>query len=264
MADFIKASKTAIWLLAFSFLILGLDRGGVLALARKGSEGVTIPLQFYTYRVAGGFSELASVLSESINAAKKLREERFKNAKLEEGRAKILVLEEENKVLKEQLGQEEWLTDYRLIQANTIGFSKFLTIDRGSGQGVANGDVVALRNNYIGQVVQISRGSAQVLTASDPLSKIAARTEKGTRGTVTGQFGTSLVMERVITSDELAEGQLVFTSGEFGRYNRLIPKHLILGRVKKVIGNPTEPFKKAEVEPLITYEKIDSVFVIKQ
>lgn len=169
---------------------------------------------------------------------------------------KINSLTAENESFRKLL-QAPLPSSWEFIPASVIGFSRYLSIDKGEEDGVKIGNVVISENILVGKVISVTPKTAKVILPQDPQIKIPVRTENGSRGEVSGQFGTKIVLENVLQKESLEEGERIITSGE--EY----PAGLLLGKVTKVIFDEREPYKKAELTPLLDYDKLTTVFVKK-
>ena len=105
------------------------------------------------------------------------------------------------------------------------------------------------------------RRSVVRLTA-DPEFRVAALDQDSpdrARGLVRGQFGTKLLLEKVLPDESLAVGDTVITSGEDARF----PKGLILGKISRILGQEVEVFKSAELDLSIDINSLEEVFILR-
>ena len=193
------------------------------------------------------------------------------------------VAAQENKALKEQIGQllsenaflkkslletkaeviQEHSLDprtYHLIAARPVGLTRFLKIDKGMNSGLKLNQVVVHKDNYIGQIVQISAKESNIRLLTDPESKIAAFSLGKTgrsKGVLVGQFG-EILMDQILHEEQIAEDDLVYSEGTEG----FLPRGLVLGRVTGIVDNKSLPFKQAKVKPVFDYADLELVFVI--
>lgn len=191
---------------------------------------------------------------------------------------------QENKALKEQVGQllsenanlrkniaevEAELTQekhldpntYNLLPARLIGLSRYLKIDKGATDGVKVGQAVVFEDNFIGKIVSVSPGASNVELLTDPDSKVAAFSqdkEGRAKGVLVGQFGTEILMDKILHEETIAVGNLVYSEGLEG----FLPRGLILGKVTGVLERENEVFKQAKVSPIFDIRDLELVFVI--
>ena len=67
-----------------------------------------------------------------------------------------------------------------------------------------------------------------------------------------------LILTGVLQKEKIDVGELVITSGE----DEVFPPNLLIGKIKKIEKEERQPYQKAEVEPLIDYDKLETVFLI--
>ena len=132
-------------------------------------------------------------------------------------------------------------------------------MDKGSVDDVKRGELVVVKDILIGEVVSVGEVSSRVRLLSDAKTKIPAVSEAGARGILKGEFGNSISFDKVVQGEKLARGQIIFSSGEAG-----IPKGLVLGKIDKIENDPAALFQKANVQPLLPLDNLETVFIIKK
>jgi len=132
-------------------------------------------------------------------------------------------------------------------------------VDKGSVDDVKRGELVVVKDILIGEVVSVGEVSSRVRLLSDAKTKIPAVSEDGVKGILKGEFGNSISFDKVVQGEKLARGQIIFSSGEAG-----IPKGLVLGKINKVENQPAALFQKADIQPLLPLDKLETVFIIKK
>jgi len=247
-------------LLALSFLTFSFDRLGIFGPAKNAVGFVAVPVQSAIFNFSQKMKlEFATFLQvrQIAQDYQKLQED---YAKLLAEHARLSAVQQENKILRSQFEVQPDLAP-KLLPAQVIGLSKNLLIDQGSQAGVKTGQVVTLKNTLIGQVIAESANFATVQLPTSPQSSITAYVESpgGSKGVVTGSFGSTMVVEKILPEEHLEVGQLVFTAGEEERGN--IPKGLILGKISKVEKKEAAVFQSAEIEPLFKFDQLRLVFV---
>jgi len=118
---------------------------------------------------------------------------------------------------------------------------------------------VVFENYLVGRIVETSALSSLALLPFDSESKISVKTENGVKGLVEGRFGTKIFLTRVLQKDILTVGDLVVTSGG----EQYLPD-LLIGKIKSKEEASQEPFQEAEVEPILEYDKLENVFLVKE
>lgn len=164
-----------------------------------------------------------------------------------------------------QLSQEKHLDPgtYNLLPARLIGLSRYLKIDKGSSSGVKVGQAVIFEDNFIGKIVSVSPSASNVELLTDPDSKVAAFSqglEGRAKGILLGQFGTEILMDKILHEEKVSIGDLVYSEGLEG----FLPRGLVLGKVTEVLERENEVFKQAKVTSIFDIRDLELVFVIKE
>ncbi len=248
--------------LVFVFLSLGLillDLRGNLVLLRDGSNYLVSPFVFATSAARESFNDTFSFLTFWKSGEARIRNLEERNLELLVKAGRTDVLERENKMLRQQLGVRA-LAEYHMLPARVLGENRFLLLAVGSNDGVKAGQTVVFKDSLIGKVNRVNAKLAYVQLPTDVNSKIPARVEaSGTvQGLVVGQYNSSMLLDQIVQTEKLSEGDAVLTSGAEGGY----PQGLLIGKLGKVTSSATALFKNAEVRPIIDISKLDLVFVL--
>jgi rod shape-determining protein MreC len=253
-----KYLYASIFILIFGFL-------GFLAPLQSGAQWLFAPFQFGLRQMAGGINDSAAFFA-NLDAVRRenlrLREDIIN---LHSTVVELKKAEEENEILREQLGIETEL-DRKLLLAHVMGNPQDLTgtsfiLDRGSYHGVQAGDNVVKGNSLIGIVREVSpqRSLADFITSpSVAIAVLNIDVAERTEGLAEGQFGSSIIMKRILPGEEINPGDSIITSGRDGIF---LPG-LLVGRVTEVIEVPADPLKSAYVETIVDLGKVDRVFVL--
>lgn len=250
------------FLLSFiSLIFLALDKFTLLKLPKSLAQTITIPIQYGLYQSGKNLAKQFEFIFLARHAAQQ-------NLALKEQLADLL---SENARLIQELAQTKALViqqeslspkTFNLLSARPVGVSRYLLIDRGSSHGVSVGQVVVFKENYIGQIQQVSEKISQVLLSQDPDSKIAVYAQNSVgraKGILRGRFGAQSLMDKILHLEPISVGDLVYSEGTEGR----LPRGLILGKVSKVLGRENEIFKQAEIESLFDISDLELVFVVR-
>jgi len=253
--------KLLLFLIFISLLLILLDSLNFLTLPQKAIQTVTAPIQYGLYK---GGKTLGAQFEFLILARKAAQENKALKIQLGE-----LLTETAN--LKSQLSETQELIDqynklspktFDLLPARIIGTGRYLIIDKGLTDKIDVGQTVVFKDNYIGQIKSSDPKISTVLLLTDPDSRVAvfSQGEEGrARGILSGQFGSDVLMDKILHQEEVKIGDLVYSEGTEGR----LPKGLIMGRVIQVFERENEIFKQAKVEPVFNVEDLDVVFVIR-
>lgn len=153
----------------------------------------------------------------------------------------------------------------KTIPAQVIGGSgseqsRSVFIDKGSHDGIANDMAVITADGIVGKVLHVYGSTSQILLINDQSSGVGAiletsRLQGVLRGTTVGE----VVLERVMSDETVAAGELVRTSGG----DAIFPKGLPVGTVFKVNRTP-ESFLSIQVKPAVNLSKLEEVLVVTE
>lgn len=244
-------------LVSLCLILILMEKFGLIKPVRGVVEKISVPVKTSVYRVwqgmAGAFSDLTSAKACRL----KITELESQVRELSSLKAKLQVLEEENRALRKQL-EAPLPPSFKFLPAKTLAQTRYLTIDRGEQDGVKPQMLVVSENILVGKVLSVTPTTAQILLPTDPDSKIPARTLKtSAQGLVVGEFGTKVIFDKVLQGESLEEGDLIVTTGE-GEYAR----DLLIGKLGKIEKVPVQPFQKGRITPLLNYGKLVNVFVV--
>jgi len=140
------------------------------------------------------------------------------------------------------LNFQEAHTDYTLVTARVLGvdplnLQKYIVIDKGSADGIREGQAVVDPNYFVGLVVgPVGEHSAKVMLAIDASSAVGAQLmDSGADGIVYGrwQSGGRLEMSYVDLAVKPKPGELVVTSKSAETRTADVPGNLIIGKVEE-------------------------------
>jgi len=150
------------------------------------------------------------------------------------------------------------------IAAAVIGkdpspFLKYIIIDHGSDDGIFKGMPVVTEQGLVGNVDAVTASAARVQLITDQGSVVnvklqESKVEAQVQGSVTGD----ITLEMVNPSVDMAEGDLVFTSGLGGTY----PSEILIGQVISPEINENELFLTASIQPSVDFSNLQAVLVI--
>jgi rod shape-determining protein MreC len=252
--------KLFIFLIVLSLLIFAADTLHLLNLPKQAVFYITNPLSFGLYQTQRNIGRQFYFVFASRFAAQE-------NKALKQQLVQLL---SENAQLRKNLAETENLLSqekhldprtYNLLPVRPIGLGRYLKIDKGSSSGVKKGQAAVYNNNFVGKIVQVSQNASNIQLLTDPDSKVAAfsqNLEGKAQGVLVGQFGTEILMDKILHEEQIAVSDLVYSEGTEG----FLPRGLILGRVSQIMDRENETFKQAKVEPVFDIEDLDLVFVI--
>ncbi len=124
-----------------------------------------------------------------------------------------------------------------IARSPTVWYSA-VTIDVGSGDGVAVNDPVVNGDGLIGRVAEVTGGSAQVTLISDHSSAVSAKVvPQGVQGVVKPDVGNpdDLILDFISPAKRVHQGEMVVTAGWRAQgLASLFPPNLPVGEVTRV------------------------------
>jgi len=137
-----------------------------------------------------------------------------------------------------------------------------LIIDKGSKDNVKVGMGVVVGNNLVGKIVQTSFFLSKVSLVTDPSLSLSSKTTSNAAGVIKGVEGGKMVLDNVILSESLKNGDFVLTNGDINLDGVGLPPDIIIGKIISIEKNPSALFQKAKVESLLNFTKLSKVFVV--
>lgn len=241
--------KLKYWLFFFilALFLFWLDQRGWLNFLHAGSDSLVVPIKKTTYQA---WQKL--ILKKQIENDLKKKEAEI--SALEE---MVKILKEENLSLRKQL-ETPLPPQWEYLDAKVIGLGQELTINKGQRASLKEGQIVLISNLLVGKIKQVSSGQSLVLLLIDSKSKIPVYTsDTKARGMLTGQYGTKVILTNVLQEDNLVIGDKVLTTGEAN-----FPRGLLVGKVSKINKRTADIYQQAEVDLLINYQELETVFVL--
>ena len=137
-------------------------------------------------------------------------------------------------------------------------------MNKGTSDGVREGDPVINGAGLVGRVRVASGGSAQVLLITDGDSGISAKiNESGATGIIETAVGdpTDLRLNFLGRNDEVREGQTIVTSGTISpRYPSFFPEGIPIGRVTDVDADEGT----VRVRPFASLRRLELVQIVTE
>lgn len=191
-----------------------------------------------------------------------------RNKELEQSLKEIENIKTENETLKEYLGLTEKYSGYKTIPGDVINkdisnYSKTITINIGTKDGVKVDMTVISEEGLVGHVISVTESTSKVQTIIDPGSSASAMmsTTKDSivcKGTLENK--SILKAMYIPTEASVIQGDSVQTSGQGGIY----PKGIQIGTIKKVVDTENLTDRYALVETAVDFNKLNTVLVINQ
>lgn len=257
-------------LLGISVVCMAFSSAAPVRELQRGAAYAFRPLQG---AAAGVASDIGSVV-ESIQEIDRLRGDngdlRAKLDELAAENARLRALQHENEQLTALLQVRTGFA-YATLAATVIArerpdVGRVVTIDRGSDDGLAMGDVVVGPGGALaGRITGLAPTSAHVTLINDPSATVTGMVQSNrATGDVAGQLGGVLVMtnidstERVNIGDEVVTAGIVLSGGIRSPY----PKGLPIGQIFDVQRDANAVVQTAYVAPAVDLSKVEYLLVI--
>ena len=277
MASFGRARRTQsgilrpfVLLVGVSLLLLALRNTDVV----RGSSTFVTQLLVPVQRVLADVGAAGDRFASAIAQIDQLRDD---NARLQTENQRLTL---ENVRLREQaiVGQqaERLLSLQRSVPFESVpapviardpaGVLHSIVLGLGSDDGIKSGHVVLSDQGLVGRVSEVGTNYSKVLLVTDSSSVVSALVQ-GSRATgiVRGQFGDSLIMDWLLQTEPVKEGDVVITAGlGIGEELRsLYPKGLVIGKIAQVKPAEAAAYNRAIVTPAVDLRRLEYVLVVK-
>lgn len=268
-------------LVVIALLVLILAPTGVLQPAQdlifgwlqpvwRGAASITESAQ----GVTGGLADLATL-------QKRIAELQTQVNELNNSRIRIRELENENTLLRQQLGFKQSNPDFDLVGAAVLernpdlsrvigqdpsNLARSIIVDQGSAEGVQKGMPVVTPQGLAGRVTETGTHWSKVLLITDPSSSVNAVVQS-TRATGVAQGDATsnpgdphLIIRYVPQGEAIKTGDLILTSG----LGAAFPKRLVIGQVTQVRKRDNELFQEATLKPAVDFTRLEFVLILKK
>ncbi|MGL4370420.1 MAG: rod shape-determining protein MreC [Spirochaetota bacterium] len=272
--DFFIRFKSIAALAVFSiFCIISLFvQGSGFSLTFEGlGSALVMPFQKGYHGTQSGVHNLWAGFTELGDVRKELDETRMKLSQYEGTAEELSQIRNENTQLRELLAMKPKV-GYDSIPAMIISkdpdnWFRTIIINRGSNDGVKinmpviayNGDLKAV----VGKVIEVRGSVSRILPAISPDMKIGVMLQESRYPGLMEGYSANASLCRVdymSRSAQMKPGDMIITSGQGG----VFPQGLLVGNVLKVLSSKTSSFQQVLVKPIIDYDQVEQVFIIKK
>jgi len=153
----------------------------------------------------------------------------------------------------------------KTVAAQVIGtagsdLSRMVYIDKGENSGIGPDMAVITSDGIVGKVLLVGPNESRVLLISDQTSGVGAILEKSRlQGVLRGTANGEVMLERVMSDEQVQAGETVLTSGG----DQIFPKGLPVGTVTRV-GNGKDLFLTIRIKPAANLAKLEEVLVLTE
>ncbi|MDP4213256.1 MAG: rod shape-determining protein MreC [Bacteroidota bacterium] len=159
-----------------------------------------------------------------------------------------------------QIQKFTWL-DARVVGSTVSTRTNFITIHRGSNQGVRPNMGVVSPQGIVGTVVNVSENYSSVMTMLHTQYKVVVKLKNGgDRGTVEwdGMSPYYVTLKDIPKSARVQKGDSVVTSPT----SSLFPGNIMVGTVEEVLDDRSSNFYTLRLKPATDFFNIEYVYVI--
>lgn len=159
-----------------------------------------------------------------------------------------------------------------LIPAKVVGLLGFvpgiskpesIIIDKGKSDNLKTGQAVIFKDNVVGKITNVSRNLSRVTLVTNNSFSLTVKTlETGAMGVIKGQGNGELLLDNVILSENLKNGDLVVSTGNIETNGLGFPPDLIAGKILSVEKKSSALFQTARVESMLDFSKLTTVFIV--
>lgn len=259
-----------VYLLLSFVLLLGdrRDQPGRNALPGDVALQSSARVQGVASAAAGSVGSLWQRYLALVSVAEENEALRAELRQLQEERARLLGVMQENARLRAMVGFAQEHPEFELVAARVVGrdlspYFRVLTlrVERPDPR-IEPGMPVLSAAGVVGRVGEVSRRSATVLLAVDPRSSIDVLVQRNrARGILRGsgyENSYQADLAYLLRREEVREGDLVVTSGAADRF----PSELVVGRIARIERQEHGLFQRVRVEPAVDFGRLEEVFIL--
>lgn len=253
------------WLIASAAVFI-LGFFNVFAPVRGGVQYVFNPIQYGVQQMSSGFRDWLDFYTNLQQVRKENLVLLEESEKLNSQVVQLEELKEENELLRNQLdigleNNEETLLLVKVLGNPEDKTGTSVLINKGGFHGISENDILIRGRYLIGIVKEVSKFRSKVELITSPSISVSVRDlQTGTEGTASGQFGTSLFVNRVLPEDEVSVGDTFVSSGRDG----VVPPGYIVGEVSSVSEDSAKVLKNVSLDVLINLNSISKAFVLSR
>lgn len=171
-------------------------------------------------------------------------------------------IKKENAALSDQF-QTAYPQSIQLLKADIIGAPGFFILNKGLKDNLKIGMAVVVKDNLVGVISQVSANLSKVNLINNSSFSFTAKTQNGVLGLVKGGGG-NLILDNILSSENIMEGELVLTKGDINSDGIGIPPDLVVGKITSVEKNPSSLFQKTQIASFVNFANLSFVFVYVQ
>ena len=257
-------------LLAVTLLMMAFSGNPYVQEAQRGLSFALRPFQGAIAEGADWVAGVAGAVSEIDQLRTENSALRAENDRLENENARLEALRAENDeltaLLQLQGGFDHETVATRVIGRESLENRRLVMLDKGSDDGIEEGDaVIAQGGALLGRVTTVGPSFAKVTLISDASSTVVGQLQgSGGTGEVVGQAGGVLVMRNIDAATTIGLEEEVFSAGIelVGGVRSPYPRGLLLGSVVDVQRDANAVVQTAFLDPAADLDSFELALVI--
>ena len=261
-----RSTLTLLVLASLSAIFLDAREPGVVDAVRDGAVDALAPVRSVTAGAVEPVGDLLAGIAGYDDLEQENERLRHRVDELEGARE---ARTSERRSLKEALALLEvpWVGDVPAVGARVVGapvsnLEQTVELDKGSGDGLAEGMPVVAADGLVGRVVEVSSRRSRVRLVTDPGSAVGVRlVGSGDPGSAEGEGpGRDLSVLFVEPGTEVGRDELVVTSGLEGA---AFPADIPVGHVVEATTRPGELSQDVTLRPAADLSRLELVRVLQ-
>jgi rod shape-determining protein MreC len=251
------------------------SNSGPLHSVQQGVASVFAPLEDGASRALKPARDLVNWVGETFNARGENSDLKTDVQKLRSKVARLQSAQGENDQLKKLLGLDRKgiFASYKMVTSRVVGASptvwySTVTINAGSGDGVAVNDPVIDGDGLIGRVTDVTHFSSKVTLITDSESAVSAKVlPNGPQGVAEPEAGdpSTMLLDFIDKNEPIHQGQMVVTAGwTNGTISSAYPEGIPIGEVQDTTVGQQETYQNVRVTPYADMRNLDYVQVATQ
>ena len=198
-----------------------------------------------------------------VNTKKENERLRKMVAKLHAKTVRLEELRRENERLRKLLDFQEEISSpmvpAEIIASSPTPWIETFVVDKGTKDNVQEGMPVVSEKGVVGYVLKATRFVSTVMVLTHYNCRVDAIVQRTrSHGVVGGLLEGRCRLFNVLRNEDIAEGDLVVTSGFGNRF----PRGLLIGEIRKVKRKSFGLFQEAEIEPSVDFSKLEEVYIL--
>ena len=148
----------------------------------------------------------------------------------------------------------------KVINNSVSSGNNYITINRGSADGIGKNMAVITANGVVGRVVHVSAHFASVLSVLSVKQQLSARLKDGTFSYITweGDSPDIMIMKDIPQQIKVRNGDSVFTTS----YS-FFPPDIMIGTIYKMKVNTKNNLRQLYLHPSTNFRNIQYVYVVE-